>query len=203
MAAAGRRVAYVAPSHTIANQTARLIMAAGAGAYVWQSQESLCTCHTPGLLGTLAVLGYAAPDCLPGCAYTQQYLEAEGAVVCYQHAHLTIKGGRLLDGCDVVIVDESINSTINLEKETPNDVVRRWLNTASKHDNAPLGPAVPILEALFRVGLEAEKGKIDLSRAALLEALQEELGDMPLESAIAAALETWLGQLTAPAPPTT
>jgi len=104
-AAAGLRVAIVAPNHAHAKRewAERLTTP-----FIWQPRKALCTCFTAQDLDEWGRKGYAAPPCTdPDCAYRQQKQAAEGRQVIFQYAHLGLRGGELLENYDLVIVDES------------------------------------------------------------------------------------------------
>lgn len=103
--AAGLRVAIVAPNHEHAKRewAERL-----AEPFIWQPRKALCTCFSAADLDTWGRKGYAAPHCTDsGCPYHGQKYAAEGKQVIFQFAHLGLRGGDLLAGYDMVIVDES------------------------------------------------------------------------------------------------
>lgn len=103
--AAGLRVAIVAPNHEHAKRewAERLN-----DPFIWQPRKALCTCFSAADLDTWGRKGYAAPRCTdPACPYDRQKYAAEGKQVIFQFAHLALRGGDLLTGYDMVIVDES------------------------------------------------------------------------------------------------
>lgn len=103
--AAGLRVAIVAPNHKHAQHewAERL-----ADPYIWRPRKALCTCYETSDLAEWGNRGYAAPPCTdPACPYRLQHAVANGKQVIFQYAHLTLRGGELLNGYDLVIIDES------------------------------------------------------------------------------------------------
>ena len=103
--AAGLRVAIVAPNHEHARRewAERLD-----NPFIWQPRKNLCTCFTSEDLDEWGRKGYAAPPCTdPECAYRRQKQAAQGKQVVFQHVHAGLRGGELLLGYDLVIIDES------------------------------------------------------------------------------------------------
>lgn len=164
--AAGKRVAVAVPTHNVAcEEWAPLVP----DAVHWQPRSALCTCYQARYLEKLGELGYRLPDCRPGCPYQRQREASKGKIVLYQHNHLHLYGGKLLEGVDVVIVDESPIGALLQEYEATQADLKKQVRQLGERE----GLAVTLINALMQIPRDAKS----LSGEQIIGRLHELLGD--------------------------
>ena len=178
----GQTVAIAVPSHQIADEEWRTRIH---DAFIWQARTKLCTCYPPDYLVAVTAKGYALPECVAGCPYLDQYEQRRGRITIYQHNHLHLNDGELLDGADLVIIDESPLGMLLAEHSIGQDALRRLGNRLAKETTPD--PALPLLRALWRVAHTTRRHARSLRGPALRDALTQVLGAEQLEQAIADA----------------
>ena len=154
------------------------------GAMVWRSRLEICECYDRAWLKKIAELGYTLPKCKEGCCYKRQYTDRLNRVCIYQHNHLSLDGGEILKGTDLVIVDESPFNALIEEETASLDDLRTLGNRLTKPGRDD--PAVPLLRALWKVAKDHGRQSDSLHGIALHDALCAIVGD-DLASVIAAA----------------
>lgn len=186
--AEGLTVAVVIGRRDFAEEWTRRLVAP----YVWRSRVSCCECQTPADLAEWTRRGYALPHCEPWCPYARQKAERAGYQAVFQYPHLHINDGELLDGYDLVIIDESpLDALLEENSVEPADVRRLALYLMGRAD-----PGVKLAEALGKVA-NAHYHK-PLTGPEIVEALARYVGDV--RAAVAAAQASPVGKPHPPAP---
>ena len=164
--ASGKNIAIVAPTLAMANDEwlPRLNQA-----FVWRSRLDICTCEDKEYLRQLSNLGYVLPKCSDDCPYKHQYTQRNGHIAIYQHNHLHLNDGKLLDNADIVIIDESPLSALLEEQTVTLEDIRVLKNRLTSSND----PAVPLLHALWCAAKDHGKREESLHGTQLLLALAD------------------------------
>ena len=140
--------------------------------FVWKARARTCECQDRAALEEWTAKGYTLPRCEPWCPYERQKAERIGRQVIYQYPHLVIDDGRLLEGADLLIVDESpLDTLLQADQVEPGDVGRLAATLGRLGD-----PGAALAVALSKTLNASYHAPLDGGE--LVQALAQRVGDV-------------------------